>query len=123
MSDILKDIEKQIDMLTKQREDTDLKLVRLYNARAAMLGVAPDGATDAVRFALQSNPAQRMTPRDIRDFVKSRGFDDTGYLNFMAVVHTILFRLHVNQEIVKYGNGRQTTYQWVDSKSSSGEQS
>lgn len=75
--------------------------------------IDPDtGLTDAVREVLRAGE-YFMSPIDVRDSLKAKGYDISKYKNVLASIHTILKRL-MNQDEVKEGerDGR-TTYKWI----------
>lgn len=57
----------------------------------------PIGLTDAIRLVMRGGVP--MTPIEVRDRLKSIGFDVSKYVNDLAAVHTILKRLNDSGEL------------------------
>lgn len=72
----------------------------------------PDtGLTDAVREVLRANTFY-MSPIDVRDSLKLRGYDIGKYKNVLASIHTILKRLKDQDEVYVGTRDGRTTYKW-----------
>jgi len=95
---------KEYEGLGEERRRIDHRLGELAQTIATLsrlCGFAATvqwGLTDAVRTVLRYG-GHAMTPVEVRDRLKSIGFDLTRYSNDLAAVHTILKRLNEAGEI------------------------
>jgi hypothetical protein len=124
------EIQKEIESLEIQQEDTTRRLARL---KQSLIGLAPlaeeqDAGlaggiealagipsmaeitiTDSVRQILQAT-TKALSPVEIKDRLISMGKDLSGHKNVMASVHSLLKRLAASGQIESKDNG--LTYGW-----------
>src|ERR1700686_4392048 len=110
--------------LTMQKvEELETKLAHLQEVAASLgrlLGqeyVAEDaiGLTDAIRQAFKTAPTANMGAPLVRTRLQQMGFNLTEYGNVLASIHTVLSRLHRNEEIRPVGMiGNSQGYVWAN---------
>ncbi len=89
---------REYETLTTQRAELDSRLAQVTESIGTLTrlcGLTPTvayGLTDACRTALRCAGAP-MTPIEIRDRLRSTGFDLSRYANPLAAIHTVLKRL------------------------------
>jgi len=110
---------REYEALGEQRQQIDRRLAELAHTMSTLsrlCGIVPTvslGLTDGCRLVLRSAGAP-LTPLEIRDRLKSFGFDLTRYTNDLAAVHTTLKRLNDGGElrfIARAGTGEKA-YVW-----------
>jgi len=80
--------------------------------KLAEMVAGPPGFTDSVRNILRDVPSQALTAKEVRDLLRSAGFDLSSYTNPLASIHTILKRLAERGEAeVSECNG-EVHYRW-----------
>lgn len=90
---------REYEALGEQRQQIDRRLAELAQTMSTLsrlCGIVPTvslGLTDACRLVLRG-AGLAMTPLDVRDRLKTFGFDLTRYTNDLAAVHTTLKRLN-----------------------------
>jgi hypothetical protein len=114
----LADIERELADLERRREEMDRAIARLQRVAGWLRRRARDGrisASERQRFdstphrrpsltaycraALRMNAPRGLTPREVRDFLATAGFDWSVYSNGQAALHTVLKRLVHQQEV------------------------
>jgi predicted nuclease with TOPRIM domain len=74
--------------------------------------IDPDtGLTDAVREVLKGE-LMFLTPVEIRNHLKTKGYDISKYKNVLASIHTILKRLKDQDEVMVSNRDGRTIYRW-----------
>src|SRR5262245_29738473 len=95
---------REYEALGEERRRIDRRLGELGQSIATLTrlcGLTPTvtwGLTDACRTVLRG-AGKAMTPVELRDRLKSIGFDFSKYTNELAAVHTILKRLNEAGEL------------------------
>src|SRR5262245_66014328 len=90
---------REYEELGAKRQAIDNRLAELaqtIGTLSNLLGLTPTvpmGLTDAVRLTVRGAGVP-MTPTEVRDRLRSIGFDVSKYTNDLAAVHTILKRLN-----------------------------
>ena len=81
------------------------------------------GFTDAIREVFKSGDVHEYySPVRMRDELKKRGFDLSKYKNPLASIHTILKRLHFNEEVkMSTSSDGGISYYWNLSKGEEGD--
>lgn len=69
------------------------------------------GFTDAIREVLKSSN-KYLSPVDIRNELRERGFNLMKYRNPLAAIHQILKRLAIGNEIEKHPDEEKKLYRW-----------
>lgn len=93
----------EYEQLGAERRRIDDRLAQLSQTIGTLnklLGYQPTvplGLTDGIRIVMRAGVP--MTPIEVRDRLKSIGFDVSKYVNDLAAVHTILKRLNDNGEL------------------------
>lgn len=119
------------DLLTKQaelgacleqQEFIEAQIIGLRQtiiALAKLLGEDFDeeeslGLTDAIRDAFKAKADQNLIAMEVRDVIKSLGYDVSKYGNVMASVHSVIKRLEAKGEIRHVGNrgDGKPAYRW-----------
>ena len=110
---------REYEALGEQRQQIDRRLAELAQTMSTLsrlCGIVPTvsvGLTDVCRLALRGAGVP-LTPLEVRDRLKSFGFDLTRYTNDLAAVHTTLKRLNDAGElrfIARPGTGEKA-YIW-----------
>jgi len=110
---------REYEALGEQRRQIDRRLAELAQTMSTLsrlCGLVPTvsvGLTDACRLVLRGAGVPQ-TPVEVRDRLKSFGFDLTRYTNDLAAVHTTLKRLNDAGELrflARPGTGEKT-YVW-----------
>jgi hypothetical protein len=95
---VLRDVQRELRRLERERDALDRAIVRLRQALAWLVGgaggrtLAPQSLTTACRAALRAAPAG-LAPRDVKRILTRDGFDWAAFTNPMSAVHTVLKRL------------------------------
>jgi hypothetical protein len=101
----LEDIERELADLECRREELDRAIARLQRVAGflrrhpASNGHPRLSLTAYCRAALRMNAPRGLTPREVRDFLTTAGFDWSVYSNGQAALHTVLKRLVRQQEV------------------------
>ena len=113
----LEDIERELADLERRREEMDRAIARLQRVagwlrhyatgrwtavskrHVASTGHRRLSLTAYCRAALRMNAPRGLTPREVRDFLATAGFDWSVYSNGQAALHTVLKRLVRQQEV------------------------
>jgi hypothetical protein len=110
---------REYEALGEQRQQIDRRLAELaqtLSTLSRLCGIVPTvsvGLTDACRLVLRG-AGMPMSPTEVRERLKSFGFDLTRYTNDLAAVHTTLKRLNDAGElrfIARPGTGEKA-YVW-----------
>jgi len=110
---------REYEALGEQRQQIDRRLAELAQTMSTLsrlCGIVPTvsvGLTDGCRLVLRGAGVP-LTPLEVRDRLKSFGFDLTRYTNDLAAVHTTLKRLNDAGElrfIARPGTGEKA-YVW-----------
>ena len=110
---------REYEALGEQRQQIDRRLAELAQTMSTLsrlCGIVPTvsvGLTDACRLVLRG-AGLAMSPTEVRERLKSFGFDLTRYTNDLAAVHTTLKRLNDAGElrfIARPGTGEKA-YVW-----------
>ena len=110
---------REYEALGEQRQQIDRRLAELAQTMSTLsrlCGIVPTvsvGLTDACRLVLRG-AGMPMSPTEVRERLKSFGFDLTRYTNDLAAVHTTLKRLNDAGElrfIARPGTGEKA-YVW-----------
>ena len=110
---------REYEALGEQRQQIDRRLAELaqtLSTLSRLCGIVPTvsvGLTDACRLVLRGAGIP-MTPTEVRERLKSFGFDLTRYTNDLAAVHTTLKRLNDAGElrfVARPGTGEKA-YVW-----------
>lgn len=110
---------REYEALGEQRQQIDRRLAELaqtLSTLSRLCGIVPTvsvGLTDACRLVLRG-AGLPMTPTEVRERLKSFGFDLARYTNDLAAVHTTLKRLNDAGElrfIARPGTGDKA-YVW-----------
>ena len=110
---------REYEALGEQRQQIDRRLAELAQTMSTLsrlCGIVPTvsvGLTDGCRLILRGAGVP-LTPLEVRDRLKSFGFDLTRYTNDLAAVHTTLKRLNDAGElrfIARPGTGDKA-YVW-----------
>jgi hypothetical protein len=94
---------KEYEALGDQRRTIDERLAQLaqtIGTLTRLLGYVPTvplGLTDACRLVTRAGVP--MTPTEVRDRLKSIGFDLSVYANELSAIHTVLKRLNESGEV------------------------
>jgi predicted transcriptional regulator len=95
---------REYEALGEQRQQIDRRLAELaqtLSTLSRLCGIVPTvsvGLTDACRLVLRG-AGLPLTPTEVRERLKSFGFDLTRYTNDLAAVHTTLKRLNDAGEV------------------------
>ena len=95
---------REYEALGEQRQQIDRRLAELaqtLSTLSRLCGIVPTvsvGLTDACRLVLRG-AGMPMSPTEVRERLKSFGFDLTRYTNDLAAVHTTLKRLNEAGEL------------------------
>jgi hypothetical protein len=110
---------REYEALGEQRQQIDRRLAELaqtLSTLSRLCGIVPTvsvGLTDACRLVLRGAGIP-MTPTEVRERLKSFGFDLARYTNDLAAVHTTLKRLNDAGElrfVARPGTGEKA-YVW-----------
>ena len=110
---------REYEALGEQRQQIDRRLAELaqtLSTLSRLCGIVPTvsvGLTDACRLVLRG-AGLPMTPTEVRERLKSFGFDLARYTNDLAAVHTTLKRLNDAGELrfsARPGTGEKA-YVW-----------
>jgi hypothetical protein len=110
---------REYEALGEQRQQIDRRLAELAQTMSTLsrlCGIVPTvsvGLTDACRLVLRG-AGLAMSPTEVRERLKSFGFDLTRYSNDLAAVHTTLKRLNDAGElrfVARPGTGEKA-YVW-----------
>ena len=110
---------REYEALGEQRQQIDRRLAELAQTMSTLsrlCGIVPTvsvGLTDACRLVLRG-AGSPMSPTEVRERLKSFGFDLTRYTNDLAAVHTTLKRLNDAGElrfVARPGTGEKA-YVW-----------
>jgi hypothetical protein len=109
---------REYEALGAQRRRIDSRLAQLaqtIGTLSRLLGLTPTvplSITDAVRLTLRGGTP--MTPPEVRERLIAIGVDLSAYANDLAVIHTVLKRLHASGElrIVPRAAGGKNAYLW-----------
>ena len=110
---------REYEALGEQRQQIDRRLAELAQTMSTLsrlCGIVPTvsvGLTDACRLVLHG-AGLAMSPTEVRERLKSFGFDLTRYTNDLAAVHTTLKRLNDAGElrfVARPGTGEKA-YVW-----------
>ena len=110
---------REYEALGEQRQQIDRRLAELAQTMSTLsrlCGIVPTvsvGLTDACRLVLRG-AGLAMSPTEVRERLKSFGFDLTRYTNDLAAVHTTLKRLNDAGElrfVARPGTGEKA-YSW-----------
>ena len=110
---------REYEALGEQRQQIDRRLAELaqtLSTLSRLCGIVPTvsvGLTDACRLVLRG-AGMPMSPTEVRERLKSFGFDLTRYTNDLAAVHTTLKRLNDAGElrfVARPGTGEKA-YVW-----------
>lgn len=109
---------KEYEELGEERRRIDDRLTQLaqtIGTLSRLIGLTPTvplSITDAVRLAIRAGVP--MTPPEVRDRLRSIGFDLSVYSNELAVIHTVLKRLNEAGEIrIIPRSGGRHAYLWA----------
>ena len=69
------------------------------------------GLTDAIRQAFKTSTAP-LQPTEVRDRLRTLGYDLSKYGNMMASIHAVISRLATRKEIELYTVAGKPAYQW-----------
>jgi len=128
----LKAARNELEVLLKQRQEIDKRIMALQRTVDALIAVCEEegvelpadllqdvelpasatGFTDAVRNVLKESGLP-MGPTAIRDGLIRRGIDMTKYSNPMVVVHNTLKRLCTQGDIQRTPVGESGAFQYV----------
>jgi len=95
---------REYERLLAERTELDARLARLHDTIASLVRLCgyeptvPWGLTDAIRIILNRGGAP-MTPLEIREQLRTAGFDLTRYASDLSAIHTTLKRLHKSGEL------------------------
>ena len=95
---------REYETLLRQKADVDARLAQVAESVGTLTrlcGFAPTvayGLTDACKTSLRCAGVP-MTPLEVRDRMKSTGFDIDRYSNPLAAIHTVLRRLTESGEV------------------------
>jgi hypothetical protein len=96
---VLREVQRELRRLERERDDLDRAIVRLRQALAWLVTASgsrasdtPQSLTNACRAALRAAPAG-LTPRDVRRVLTRGGFGWKRFTNPMSAIHTVLKRL------------------------------
>lgn len=101
----LEDIERELADLECRRQKLDRAIARLQRVAGSLRrhsdskGHRRLSLTAYCRAALRMNAPRGLTPREVRDFLTTAGFDWKVYSNGQAALHTVLKRLVRQQEV------------------------
>ena len=90
---------REYERLLKERAELDERLSQLQEAIASLVRLCgyeptvPWGLTDAIRIVVKRADAP-MTPIEVRERLRSVGFDLSKYASDLSAIHTVLKRLH-----------------------------
>jgi hypothetical protein len=100
----LEGIERELADLECRREELDRAIARLQRVAGSLRRHSGSkehhrlSLTAYCRAALRMNAPRGLTPREVRDFLTTAGFDWSVYSNGQAALHTVLKRLVRQQE-------------------------
>lgn len=95
---------REYERLLAERTALDDRLSKLQETIASLTRLCgyeptvPWGLTDAIRVILQRSD-QEITSLDVRERLRTIGFDLSKYANELAAIHTVLKRLHRGGEL------------------------
>lgn len=95
---------REYEALGQQRQDLDKRLAEVaqtISSLSRLCGLVPTvpmGLTDACRLIVRGAGVP-VTPTEVRDRLRSFGFDLSKYSNELAAIHTILKRLNEAGEL------------------------
>ena len=95
---------RECERLLAERADLDGRLAKLHDSIQALMRLCgyeptvPWGLSDAIRVVLKRADAA-LTPLDVREQLRSVGFDLARYASDLSVIHTTLKRLHKAGEL------------------------
>ena len=109
---------REYEALGQQRQEIDTRLAEVaqtigsLSRLCGLVPTVPMGLTDACRLAIRG-AGVTVTPAEVRDRLRSFGFDLSKYSNDLAAIHTILKRLNEAGELrlVARGAGKPA-YIW-----------
>ena len=108
---------KEYEALGEQRRNIDKRLTELsqtigtLSRLCGLIPTVPWGLTDACRVVLRSGLP--MTATDVRDRLRSIGFDLSKYSSELAAIHTVLRRLNEAGELRMLAGGpKKGGYLW-----------
>lgn len=129
----LSDVMSQREELDSQREELDHRIIQLRKGVFGLTAIAgietdevakthpdlfpdllnPDvGFTDAVRDVLKAHRSYHMSPIEVRNSLRIKGFDLSKYKNVLASIHTILKRLQESREVDVMAREGKSLYKW-----------
>ena len=89
---------REYERLLAERAGLDARLSKLHDTITSLTRLCgyeptvPWGLTDAIRIVLQRAEAP-MTPTDVRERLRTYGFDLDKYASDLSAIHTVLKRL------------------------------
>ena len=95
---------REYETLGQQRQDIDKRLAEIMQTigtlsrLCGLVPTVPIGLTDACRLVVRGSGVP-VTPTDVRQRLRSIGFDLSKYSNDLAAIHTILKRLNESGEL------------------------
>ena len=95
---------REYETLGQQRQDIDKRLAEVaqtigtLSRLCGLVSTVPLGLTDACRLVVRGAGVP-VTPTDVRQRLKTIGFDLSKYSNDLAAIHTILKRLNESGEL------------------------
>jgi hypothetical protein len=108
---------KEYETLGGERREIDKRLTELaqtigtLSRLCGLVSTVPWGLTDACRVVLRSGLP--MTATEVRDRLRTIGFDLSKYTSELAAIHTVLKRLNEAGEVrVLAGGPKQGGYLW-----------
>jgi hypothetical protein len=108
---------KEYETLGAERREIDKRLTELaqtigtLSRLCGLVSTVPWGLTDACRVVLRSGLP--MTATEVRDRLRTIGFDLSKYTSELAAIHTVLKRLNEAGEVrVLAGGPKQGGYLW-----------
>jgi len=107
----------EYEQLGEERRRIDDRLAQLaqtITTLTRLVGLAPTipvGLTDACRLVYR-NAGVPLSPTDVRERLRSIGFDLSAYSNEMSAIHTVLRRLNVAGELRAMATPGKQIYAW-----------
>jgi hypothetical protein len=129
----LTEVMGQREELDSQRDELDTRIAKLRDGifgltplcgktKDEITALRPDlfpdlirldvGFTEAVRKILEGNATEYLTPVQVRNELRRKGFDLSKYTNPLASIHTILKRLQDGGKVAVITREGKTLYKW-----------
>jgi hypothetical protein len=108
----LRQVQKQIEMKTRQRDQLNTEIVQLQATQIGLqkaLGQqvqAEMAWTNLALAVLNSRPGQPMSAVEIRDTLQGWGYNFAGINNPLAFINTCLQRLAIRGQVDRTATGR-----------------